>query len=153
MSKKNYYITKNNKKRELVSFEIELDGYYVKPKTKKKNSIEVSKIVFVNDEFSEKIIKKKIEKKIAYLLKQLKLILEDDSGDNEGIIRKTLMETEKYRLHIINEYKKYLGNTYSSLTLKKISIIIEQLKYKLFCLEEEKQLYYQNKNKESHRGR
>ena len=60
MSKKSYYIYKNNKKKQLISFELDnLEGYSVKPKTKKKNSIEVSKIIFVNSEFSEKIIRKK----------------------------------------------------------------------------------------------
>ena len=34
---------------------------------KNKDAIEVNKIVFVNDGFSEKIIRKKIDKKIAYL--------------------------------------------------------------------------------------
>ena len=36
MNNKSYYIAKNKKKKEIVSFELEkLDGYQVKPKTKK----------------------------------------------------------------------------------------------------------------------
>ena len=42
------------------------------------------------------------------------------------------MIAEKLRMQIINNYVKYLGHTYESLTLKKIEIIIEQLKYKLY---------------------
>ena len=50
MNNKSYYIAKNKKKKEIVSFELEkLDGYQVKPKTKKNDSIEVSKIIFVNN--------------------------------------------------------------------------------------------------------
>ena len=155
MSKKSYYIYKNNKKKQLISFELDnLEGYSVKPKTKKKNSIEVSKIIFVNSEFSEKIIRKKIDKKITHLLEQLRIIDEDDSGDNEGIIRKSLMEAEKFRLHIINEYIKYLGHTYGSLTLKKMEIIIEQLRYKLYYLDIRKQeQFFIENEKKGHKAR
>ena len=159
MSKNSYYITKGKKKKEIVSFELEkLDGYQVKPKTKKNDSIEVSKIIFVNKEFSEKIIRKKIDKKISALLEELKVIDEDDSGNNEGAIRKSLMDAEKLRLQIINTYVKYLGHTYEGLTLKKSQIIIEQLRYKLYYIEMIKREIYMNqmgygKEKEGRRGR
>lgn len=159
MNNKSYYITKNKKKKEIVSFELEkLDGYQVKPKTKKDDSIEVSKIIFVNKEFSEKIIRKKIDKKISTLLEELKIIDEDDSGNNEGTIRKSLMDAEKLRLQIINTYVKYLGHTYEGLTLKKLQIIIEQLRYKLYYIEMMKREIYMNQiqnglEKEGRRGR
>lgn len=159
MDKKSYYITKNKNKKEIVSFELEkLDGYQVKPKTKKDDSIEVSKIIFVNKEFSEKIIRKKIDKKISTLLEELKIIDEDDSGNNEGTIRKSLMDAEKLRLQIINTYVKYLGHTYEGLTLKKLQIIIEQLRYKLYYIEMMKREIYMNQiqnglEKEGRRGR
>lgn len=159
MNNKSYYIAKNKKKKEIVFFELEkLDGYQVKPKTKKNDSIEVSKIIFVNKEFSEKIIRKKIDKKISALLEELKVIDEDDSGNNEGAIRKSLMDAEKLRLQIINTYVKYLGHTYEGLTLKKLQIIIEQLRYKLYYIEMIKREIYMNqmgygKEKEGRRGR
>ena len=159
MNNKSYYIAKNKKKKEIVSFELEkLDGYQVKPKTKKDDSIEVSKIIFVNKEFSEKIIRKKIDKKISALLEELKVIDEDDSGNNEGAIRKSLMDAEKLRLQIINTYVKYLGHTYEGLTLKKLQIIIEQLRYKLYYIEMIKREIYMNQmiygeEKEGRRGR
>lgn len=160
MSKNSYYITKGKKKKEIVSFELEkLEGYQVNPKTKKDDSIEVSKIIFVNKEFSEKIIRKKIDKKISALLEELKIIDEDDSGDNEGTIRRSLMDAEKLRLQIINTYVKYLGHTYEGLTLKKLQIIIEQLRYKLYYIEVMKREVYFDKvnqeeeRKESRRGR
>lgn len=155
MSKRSYYITKNDKKKDIVYFELDkLDGYKIKPKSNKKGAIEVSKVIFVNKEFSEKIIRKKIDNKISYLLEQLKIIDQDDSGDNEGSIRKNLMDAEKLRLHIINDYVKYLGNTYQSLTLKKLQIIVEQLRYKLYCIEEvKKEIYYNNFIQKSGKGR
>ena len=113
-----------------VYFEYDkIDGYSVKPKVSKNDEIEVSKIVFVNPELSEKIIRRKIDKKIDYLLKQLKFIEEDNDSD-EGAIKKCLMDTEKLKIQIINNYVKYLGHTYESLTIKKIQIITSQLRYK-----------------------
>lgn len=153
MNNKNYYISRDDNKNELVYLEYEkIDGYSVKPKVHKKDEIEVSKIVFVNPEFSEKIIRKKIEKKIESLLKQLKKIEEENDSD-EGNIKRTLMDAEKLRLQIINNYVKYLGNTYGSLTIEKLKLITEQLRYRLYILNEfNKENYYSN-NIESRRGR
>ena len=78
---------------------------------------------------SEKLIRKKIDKRIEYLLNQLKVIDEDS---DDGFIEKTLMDAEKLRIMIINNYVKYLGHTYHSLTLKKIQIIINELKIRLY---------------------
>lgn len=161
-SKKSYYVinNKDKKKKEVVYFQYDqTDCYNVKPKARVKDEIEVSKIVFVNPEFSEKIIRKKIDKRIAYLLKELN----DDDGD-EGSIRKLLVEAEKLRIQIINNYVKYLGHTYHSLTLEKIELIINELKYKLYMIENIKSnVYYNNlgyfdnvqedNEKESRRGR
>lgn len=156
MNNKSYYVSKDKKKKEAIFLEYDkIDGYKVNPKTHKENTIEVSKIVFVNKDFSEKIIRKKIDSKIAYLLKQLKLI-EEDNGSDDGIISKTLMDAEKLRIQILTNYVKYLGNTYQSLTLKKIQIIIEQLKYKLYMnrMYKQQMIYPQvYEEKESRRGR
>ena len=158
-NKSSYYVSKNKYKKEIVCFEIEnVVGYELKPKVKNKDGIQVSKIVIVNPEFSEKIIRKKIDKKITYLLDQLKIIDQDDSGDNEGDIRRSLMDAEKLRLQILNKYIKYLGHTYGSLTMKKIQLITEQLRYKLYYIEVMKREMYlnqvsQEEEKESRRGR
>lgn len=136
MDKRSYSISRDEMSNEAVYFEYDkIDGYQVMPKAKKKDSIEVSKIVFVNDSMSEKIIRKKIDRKILYLLEQLKLIEENDGTDEDGI-RRSLMEAEKLKVQIINNYVKYLGHTYQSLTLKKIQIIINQLRFKLYLVKD-----------------
>ena len=153
MDNKSYYISKSKTKKDTMYLEYEkLDGYQVNPKVNKKGAITVNKIVFVNPELSEKIIRKKIENRINYLLSMLKQIDEDGSGDI-GTIQKTLMDAEKVRLQIINEYVKYLGHTYESLTLKKIELIIDELRFKIYTIGElEREEYYYNQ-RESGRGR
>jgi len=134
MDKRSYSVSKSKMTSESIYFEYDkVDGYKVNPKAKKKDTIEVSKIIFVNDSMSEKIIRKKIDKRIANLLAQLKLI-EEDSNPDEGSIKRSLMDAEKLKLQIINNYVKYLGHTYQGLTLKKIQIIINQLRFKLYTL-------------------
>ena len=153
MDNKSYYVSKTRKKKETRYLELEkLDGYKVNPKVKDKDAIGVSQIVFVNDDFSEKIIRKKVDKKIELLLKQIKLIDEDD-GDNGDIIKNSLMDAEKLRIQLISNYVKYLGHTYHSLTLKKIELIVNELKYKLYMNEYKRQEVFNNKYSNEREGR
>ena len=156
MDGKSYYVSRTKKAQETRYLELEkLEGYKVVPKVKEKDAIGVNKIIFVSDDMSEKIIRKKVDRKIEYLLRVLKLIQEDDST-GEDTIKQSLMDAEKLRLQLINNYVKYLGHTYHSLTLKKIGVIIEQLRYKLYTIEFQKQAVYMSdevEEKESRRGR
>ena len=150
-----YHLSKTKKEKEAVNLEFnKLNGYKVNPKVKEKDGILVNKIVFVDNEFSEKIIRKKIDMKIDYLLKQLKLM--QDEGTDNGTIKKSLMDAEKLRVQLINKYVKYLGHTYYGLTLKKIELIIEELHFKLYMKQfyQEQVHYYNSSNeKEGRRGR
>ena len=133
MSKKNYYLKRDNKSGEIIYMEFDkIKGYNITPKSDIYDGIKVDKIVFVNPTLSEKIIKKKIDIKVRKLLKELKSIDEDDDGSSADSIRQTLMEAERLKLNIIKNYCKYLGISYQSLTLKKVQIIINQLRIKLY---------------------
>lgn len=157
MEKKNYYVSKSKKKKEVVYLEYDkISGYEVNPKIKQKGSIDVSKIIFVNPDFSEKVIRKKIDNKINKLLAAIHEIDENDnndSGANHGTIQRNLMAAEKLRIQIINNYTKYLGHTYENLTLEKIKIIVQELRFRLFqtMIKNEQNEY--EEERESHRGR
>ena len=160
MSNKNFYIEKNNQTNETVYIEYDkMKGYKITPKTKKEDAIEVNKIVIVSPTLSEKIIKKKIEHKIVQLFKKLEEIVES-GGSDEGTIRNTLLDAERLKLMIINNYIKYLGNTYASLTLKKIELIIKELRVGLYKSHQKEMLhsYFNNyveeqEEKKGRRGR
>lgn len=153
MKKINYHISKTKKEKDAINLELnKLSGYKVKPKVCEEGAIKVNKITFVDDDLSEKIIRKKIDNKIEYLLCKLKLY--NDEGTDSGSIKQSLMDAEKLRVQLINKYIKYLGNTYASLTLKKIELIIDELNYKLYMKEFYKeQMIYQTNEKEGKRGR
>ena len=143
---KNYYLHKNNKTGEILYLEYEkIKGYPITPKTKIEDAIEVNKIVFVNPSLKEKLIKKKVELKVRYLLKFLET--SDEEGTTEGAIEQNIIEAEKLRINILNRYIKYLGNTYGSYTLNKIQLIINQLRIRLYNLNMQKKmmnLYHPN---------
>ena len=132
MSKKNFYLKKDSKSGQITYMEFDrIKGYNITPKSDIYDGIKVDKIVFINPSLSEKIVKKKINIKIRKLLKILNEIDEDGSSDN-GTIRETLMEAERLKLNIIKNYCKYLGVNYQSLTLRKVQIIINKLRMKLY---------------------
>lgn len=149
----NYYVERNNDTKEIVYIEYNLlDGYKITPKTKKEDAIEVNKIVFVSPSLTEKLVKKKIDVKIKFLLNKLKEYDEEDS-DSESGIRETLVTAERLKLTILNNYIKYLGEEYRNLSLKKLQIIINELRVRLFAIRETKyeQLYFMEE--EQNRGR
>lgn len=158
MIRNNYYLHKDNKSGEITYLEFDKrQGYQITPKTRVEDAIEVSKIVMIKPSFSEKIIKKKIDIKVRMLLKTLEKIEENDGDDEDGI-RKSLMDAERLKLNILNTYVKYLGHTYMSLTLKKIQIIINQLRVNLYRIQSRKRtaldmsdLFYLEEDE--HRGR
>jgi len=157
MSKVNYFLEKDKKSGALLYLEYDkIRGYKITPKTKIEDAINVNKIIFINPTLSEKLIKKKIDIKIRYLLKQLDSI--DDDSNPSGI-ENIIIEAEKLRMMLINTYSKYLGNTYGSLTLNKINIIVNQLKIKLFNIVNKKRmsfyqdLYYLDEDEYKGRGR
>ena len=128
MESKTYKIDRKSNSLDIVNLEYSnIDGYKIKPKVNKENTIKVDNIIFTNPSLIKKIIKKKINIKI----KELKDI-EAGTNDSTGDIQKSLMKAEKLRIAIIEKYVKYLGNTYQSLCLNKIQIIINELRYKLF---------------------
>ena len=93
MSKFNYYLHKNNLTGEVIYIEYnKINGYPVTPKTNITDAISVNKIIFVNKTFSEKIIKKKIEIKIRYLLK----VLDEIDDDDEDGIKNTIIKECRY---------------------------------------------------------
>jgi len=133
MRKGNYYLYRDQHTGEMLYLEYDkIKGYPITPKTKIEDAIKVNKIIFVNPTLSEKLIKKKVEIKIRYLIKMLEEFDSEPSGGDEGSIKATLMDAERLKLSILNNYRKYLGNTYGSLSIKKVQIIINQLRIKLY---------------------
>ena len=139
--KSNYFISKDSKSGEIIYLEYNNDGYKVTPKTKKKDAIEVNKIIFVSPTLTEKLLKKKINSRISKLLLELNTFYDEDNDDDSDAIRvrNQLIEAEKLKLNLINNYKQYLDGKYTGLTLKKLQIIIDGFKSRMNVVVEKKQ--------------
>lgn len=140
--KSNYFISRDIQSGEVVYLEYNKNGYSVNPKAKKKDAIEVNKIVFVSPSLTEKLLKKKINNKISKLLLELNTFYDEndeDSDSEEARVRNQLMEADRLKLNIINKYKKYLDGNYIGLTLKKLQIIIDGYRSRTNAIYDKKQ--------------
>lgn len=135
----NYFISKDNKTGEIVYLEYDKSGYKVTPKTKKKDAIEVNKIVFVSPELTKKLLKKKINSKISKLLLELNTWYDEDDDSDGTRIRDKVKEAERLKLNIINKYQKYLGKSYCALSLEKLQIIINGYRSRLYSIRKKKE--------------
>lgn len=135
----NYFVSKNNKSGEITYLEYNKYGYNVRPKVTKEDAIEVNKIVFVSPSLTEKLLKKKISKKVSKLLLELNTTYDDEEDGGEGRYRNMYMEAEKLRMNLLNIYAKYLGTTYVRLSLKKLELIINEYREKLYIINDKKQ--------------
>ena len=139
MTKEHYFLCKDANNKEALYIEYEnLKGYDVTPKNKLKTQdrINVTKMVMVSPSLTEKLIHKKIDLKIRYLLQQLNII--ESSDDDSGTIHEALNEAERLKMIILNSYSKHLKAEYLELTMQKIQIIINELRVKLYLAREQK---------------
>lgn len=123
-----YYIDKENKVKEMIFISYDTDKLYLlSPKRQRKEEIKVNNILITDTRMIEKIVKKKIEMKLDKYIKALQILTDDDDTD-WGTISQILLDAEKFRMKLINEYVRYLGKTYRNLALDKIELIIKELR-------------------------
>ena len=106
------------------------DTFNYKPKNniKKENLKEVSKIVLVEPSFIEAIAKKNINKKLNVLLRQITIVLNDETDETAG--EYVLGEIDRLEDMILTNYKKYLSSDYIKLVRNKLKVLKEEIKYK-----------------------
>lgn len=116
-----------NKKIETININ-DTFNYKPKNKIKKEDLSSISKIVLVEPTFIETIAKKNINKKLNILLKQITIVLNDETDDTAG--EYVLGEIDRLEDMILSDYKKYLSSDYIKLVRNKLKILKEEVKYK-----------------------
>lgn len=128
MKEKKYYIDKKNNVKEMVFTSYDTNYLYLlSPKRQKKDEVKVNNILITDSKMIEKIVKKKIEMKLDKYVKVINILNQDDDTD-WGTISQVLMDAEKFRMKLINEYLRFLGKQYRLLSVQKIDLIIEELR-------------------------
>lgn len=136
------YLLIKDKKEEKLDVDLsKISGFVFNPQNNiKYDGIMVDELKLTKPEFIEKVLKKKIKRKLnLYTQLIIELI---DSDDDDGTINIVLDDLERYKRVINNNYKAHLSRKYMDLLIKKIELLENELKTKQMFLkvsvEEEK---------------
>lgn len=114
-----------------------LDGYKFTPKNSfKYNGIKVNSLVVVKQSFIEKLLKKKVKRKLDFYLQYIISLMDDDDVDGTGL-KEALNDLERYKSIVEYKYRKYLEQKYINLLLKKIDILEHELKMKIIYMQDD----------------
>ncbi len=132
-SNKYYYITKKGKDGDIIFLDYKkLTGYNVTPKnTVDYDGIEVNKLVIIKQSFIEKLLKKKIKRKLDLYLQIIADMIDDDTSSDDTALRETLNELTRYKDIVRSKYEKYLDERYIRLLYQKIEALEYELSSKL----------------------
>lgn len=150
MIDKRYLVIKEKNDPTVTYFEYDkMEGYDLLPKKniKIKDAINVNKVVIINPSLMNKVASKKLDMKFRKLLQFMTVIFEDESGDGTATgdaYRQGLNEISKLRLEARVKYRKYMEEEAYELILKKLDILEQELKARLYYLQESLIRQYEN---------
>ena len=144
MKKQHYYICKKGDNREIVCLDYDkLSGFNFNPRNNVKyDGIVVNKMVVIKPSMIEKVLRRKIKRKLDLYLKLIIRFIESDDSESGNTLREALNDLTRYKSIINHKYKKYLDEKYLKVLLKKIAILEYELNSKYMMLENE---YYEEK--------
>lgn len=137
---KTYTIVKEQNNGEKVYIDYtKFNGYKVRPKNNVKyNGVKVNSLVILKPSFIEKILKKKVKRKLDFYLQYIISLMDNDEEDgNVGNLKLALDDLARYKSIVEYKYRKYLDQKYINLLLKKMDILEHEIKMKLIYKQEE----------------
>ena len=151
MSEKHYYVCKKGDEKQIVYFDYDkLKGFDFSPKNSvKHDGIIVNKMVIIKPSMIEKILRKKIKRKLDLYLKLIIKFIESNDSDTGDALREALNDLTRYKNIIDYKYSKYFDEKYLKILLKKIAILEYELNSKLISINN----YEYEEEKTSHRRR
>lgn len=123
--------TKDSKQITYMEYD-KINGYQLNPKNNVKfqDAINVKSMVLINPSLIEKMVDIKARKRFNHLINLLAIIYEDDDNTGEGL-RLAHNEAEKFRMEIINKYKKYISEEKVELLENKLAILEDELNLRM----------------------
>ena len=114
-----------------------INGFKFTPKNSfRYKGIKVNSLLVVKPSFIEKLLKKKVKRKLDFYLNYIISIMDDEEDDGTGL-NEAYNDLKRYKSIIEYKYRKYLDQKYINLLLKKIDILEHELKMKLVYLQDE----------------
>ncbi len=108
----NRYSLQKEKKKYKAEIKGTLDGFRVTPKNEVPyEGVTVQRMTVMNPSFIEKVIKKKIKRKLDSYMQYIIKILESDNDDETGI-DVALNDLERLKATIKHKYRIYLDKKY-----------------------------------------
>ena len=139
MKEQHYFIAKDKYKGEVVYLNCKkIKGYKVNPKNSVSyDGIVVNEIIIIKPTMIEKLIKRKIRKKLEY---DYNLVIDTEDEDAARI---ALGDLERYKRIINDKYIHFLDDRFVALLMKKINILEREIKgnmvYSSLSIQETKQ--------------
>lgn len=132
---KKFLVVKNKDEKLIKYFEYEkLKGYKITPNknVKFEDAINVDTMILISPSLIEKMVEKKVKRKLTYLINMMSYICDSDDDNNtaDGLFF-ALNEVEKFRNELYNKYKNYIKEEKMMLLDKKVAILEDELKLRL----------------------
>jgi hypothetical protein len=110
-----------------------LDGFHFKPVNNISYAgVTVKRMIMINPTFVERVLKRKIKKKLeTYLRFIISIIDADDSDTDITGLRAALNDLTRYKETVRYKYRQYLDEKYATLLLQKIELLEQELKNKI----------------------
>ena len=118
-----YSLMDDTSTKKMINMNID-DAYKFKPK----KSFDVNKVMLVEPTFINKIAKKNLQKKLDTLMKQIDIVLNDETDDEGGSY--VLGEISRMQELIVTLYGKYLDDAYLTLVLLKLDALKSEVSMK-----------------------
>ena len=148
---KKFLVVKNKDEKMIKYFEYEkLKGYKITPNKniRFEDAINVDTMILISPTLIEKMVEKKVNRKMSYLINMMTFISENSDEDSEEGFYYALTEVEKFRAELYNKYKNYIREEKMILLDKKLAILEDELKLRLRYL-----MYYRSANMYSNGGK
>ena len=133
MNEKHYYVCKKGNNKEIIYLDYDkLKGFDFEPRNNVKyDGIVVNKMVIIKPSMIEKVLRKKIKRKLNLYLNLIIKFIESDDSDNGDALMEALNDLTRYKNIINYKYKKYLDEKYLNILLKKIALLEYELNSRL----------------------
>ena len=151
MREQHYYVCKKGDDKQIIYLDYDkLKGFGFSPKNNVKyDGIVVNKMVIIKPSMIEKVLRRKIKRKLDLYLKLIIKFIESNDSDTGEALREALNDLTRYKNIIDYKYRKYLDDKYLRILLKKIALLEYELNSKLMSINN----YEYEEEKISHRRR